>query len=86
MELQEAIKIAEEIRAVAAAMDKIKQAVAMDVLIAHAKQPVHVTDKMVEDAYNKYHDTGKDYWNYPNENTLSRIKIKAALQAALGVK
>lgn len=48
MELKEAIKITEEIRAVTAAMDKIQQAVVLDILIQHANQPVQVTDEMVE--------------------------------------
>jgi hypothetical protein len=48
MELKEAIKIAEEIRDVAAVMAKTPQSVAMDVLSQHAKQPVQVTDEMVE--------------------------------------
>jgi hypothetical protein len=81
MELKEAIKIAEEIRDVAAVMDKIQQAVVLDILIQHANQPVQVTDEMVEAGAGAI--LKKD-GKLPIE--LARWLSRAALQAALNVK
>jgi hypothetical protein len=62
-------------------MDKIQQAVVLDILIQHANQPVQVTDEMVEAGAGAI--LKKD-GKLPIE--LARWLSRAALQAALNVK
>ena len=93
MELQKAIKIAEEIRMVAAAMDATDKAIALDILIQHAKQPVQVTDEMVGRVTQKMYDAFEafehdGYWEQLKEEArfILQNELEAALQAALKVK
>lgn len=77
MKLQEAIKIVEGVIGIIELLPQNYLKEALETLIEHAKQPVQVTDKIVDKAWGAYSD---------ESHLSSHAAMKAALQAALGVK